>query len=152
MAWCCSTELGAHWKQTHVSALANSEITVGYRHTTWVYDGTFDITTRVEITDTQDNRVAVDQYRDEQILDGNGPTDREGSMVFQADRARGASLATVVIRDDVTGKVSVPETGRFDLTEPEPTLEVIREVRYTDEYRSGVQHREERPQGDARVC
>lgn len=115
-----------------------AEVLIGYRYEAWVHDGTFSITTQVEITDQDGNRVAIDQDVDEQIIDGNGPRSWEGAMGFHASWDPGTYTAEVVIRDDVTEKVSDSATGTFEITKPEPKLEITREERYTDDYDSGV--------------
>jgi len=121
------------------SAPAGSTVLVGYRHTTWVHDGEFAATTEIEIRDSNGNRVAFDRKVDEQFVEGNGPNPWDGAFSFTADWEPGEYTATVVIRDDITDKVSEPAKGTFEITKPEPKLEVISAERYSDTYSSGVQ-------------
>jgi hypothetical protein len=120
------------------SAPAGQEILVGYRHETWVHDSTFKTTIQIEILDQGNNRVAINQDKEDQVVDADGPTMWEGAMGFLADWRPGEYTAEVVIRDDVTGLTSEPGTGTFEITEPEPKLEIIRAERFSGEYDSGV--------------
>lgn len=120
------------------SAPRGSDILIGWREETWVHDGTYATTTQVEILDGQNNRVAVNQDADDQVVNSDGAQEWEGAMSFRADWEPGEYTAEVIVRDDETDMVSEPESGTFEITEPEPKLEIIREERYVGEYDSGV--------------
>lgn len=120
------------------TAPSGSDILIGYRTEIWVHDGQVDTTDEIRIFNSAGNRVAINQDQDAQLTEGNGPQLWEGAMTFTADWEPGEYSAEVIIRDNISGKVSQPETSSFEITRPEPKLEVIRAERYSDTYDSGV--------------
>lgn len=120
------------------SAAQGETIFIGYRHETWVHDGEISITTEVRIFDAQDNRVAIRRNQGEQLVEGNGPQEWENALAFDATWGPGDYVAEVIIRDDVTEEISEPQTGSFQITEPEVKLEVTSSEVYRESYSSGV--------------
>lgn len=92
---------------------------IGFRHETEVHDGTFDITEQVGVFGPDGNRVDLQRFDDEQLLDADGPREWEHALRFDtATWDLGDYRYEVVIRDNVTEKVSETASGRFEVTEP----------------------------------
>lgn len=101
-----------------------SEVAIGdtaniaFRHYTMVHDGTFHVTEQVEVFGPEGKRVAIDQFEDEQLYDLNGVEEWEHYFPLDTeDWEPGRHRAEVIIRDEVTGKVSEPETTEFEVVE-----------------------------------
>lgn len=120
------------------SAPTGTVITIAWREITWVHDGTYDTTAQVEITNRAGNRVAIRQDQLEQLTEGDGLSEWETYMKFDATWAPGEYTATVRVRDNVTDKASGTAEGSFTLTEPEPKLEIVSETRYSGDFDTGV--------------
>lgn len=101
------------------SAPQGTNILIGYRYEVWIHQGTHDLTSQVEILDRDGNRVAINQDTDEQLTDGNGLQVWERALGFQASWEPAQYRAKVILRDNVTGKVSDPGWGTFGITPPE---------------------------------
>jgi len=120
------------------AAPAGTDIWIALRHVTPIHDGTYDATAQVEILNSADDRVAINQHSGEQLVEGDGPREWETSLGFTADWPAGEYRAEAIVRDNVTEKASTPVSGAFKLTQPKPKLEIISESRYSDQYNTGV--------------
>lgn len=119
-------------------ATKGEQITIAARYTSWVHDGTSDETIQVEIYDSAGDRVAFKQDFNNQIVDRSGLSEWEWSLVFDATWEPGEYTAEVVVRDDISGKVSDKGTVTFTLKKPEPKVEILSHQWFEEEYSAGV--------------
>ena len=99
-----------------LSREAGDAITVAFRHLTWIHDGTYHVSEQMRVYDDSGARVDSWFYEDEQLVDGNGPDEWEHAAQFDTTGwDPGEYEAEVIIRDEVTSKVSDPYTETFTL-------------------------------------
>lgn len=91
---------------------------IAFRHYSMVHDGTYHVTEQVQVFGPKGDRVAIDQFEDEQLVDLNGVEEWEHFFPFDTgDWTPGQHTGEVIIRDEVTEKVSEPETTEFEVVE-----------------------------------
>lgn len=108
-----------------VYANAIDEVTIGdyatiaFRHVTPVHDGTLHVFENVNVRSIrEDRRVGLRRFEDEQLTEGDGPQRWEHALSFDTfDWSPGPHRAEVMIRDEITGKVSEPADHEFDVVE-----------------------------------
>lgn len=92
---------------------------IGFRHETEVHDGTFDVTEQVRIFDPNGNRIGHQTFDDEQLASGDGPQEWAHALYFDTSNwDLGQHNYEILIRDNVTNKLSEPATGFFHVNEP----------------------------------
>jgi len=100
------------------SAPVGDLITIAFRHQAFIHEGTFHIFQEGEIYDLgTGDRIDIQNFEDEQVVDGNGYQTWEGSFEFDTtDWETGGYRAEVQLRDEVTSEVSNTESTTFELT------------------------------------
>lgn len=98
----------------------NSQVVVAFGYQIDIHDNRHDITKQIEInriTPGGQSRVYLDSSPDNQLTESSGLQSWEGSFVADSNGwERGEYEATVIIRDEVTGKTSNAGKAKFDLT------------------------------------
>lgn len=92
---------------------------IGFRQEVYIHDGTLHVFEDVEVREQPSgNRVGHRTFEDEQLTDGSGLQMWEHALPFYTDEwSPGEYRARVIIRDEVTGKVSEPAYETFDVVE-----------------------------------
>lgn len=91
-------------------------ILVGMRYSTTIENGAADTTEQVEIYNSEDARVAIEQDSGELLSDTTGTSVIEHALSFDTrDWGIGNFRAAVLVRDNHTGKISPTITFSFDL-------------------------------------
>ncbi|MFA1609874.1 COG1470 family protein [Halobellus rubicundus] len=96
-----------------------ASIVIGYRYSVQVHDGEHDITKQARIFDSSGTRVAQTSSEDQQLVDGEGYQEWEGAFDFETEGwDLGEYEAEVIIKDNISGKVSSKTIGEFSLNSP----------------------------------
>jgi hypothetical protein len=103
---------------------------VGFHYSAMVHDGTVNLTEQVSVYGPENNRVDIDQQTDEQLTDTEGVQEYEHAIAFDtATWDLGSYTYEVLIRDNVTSKVSDTIRGSFQVNSPlsddEATLQSV---------------------------
>lgn len=92
---------------------------IGFRHVSEVHDGTLDVTEQVRVFGPEGNRVGHKSFDDEQLVSGDGPEDWEHALNFDTSTwDRGEHDYEVLIRDNISGKLSEGVRGSFRVNKP----------------------------------
>lgn len=92
---------------------------IGFRYDVVVHDGTLDVTDQVKVFGPSGERVAVKDTRDEQLTEGDGLQTWENAFRFDTSTwERGEYTYQVLIRDNVSNKVSETKQGSFTVNAP----------------------------------
>lgn len=121
-----STSLLSRWddfgdvETNTVDAVGTGAIALlGYRYRVMVHDGTLDITNQMRVFDPDGTRVALDDFNDEQLTDGDGMQTWENVFTFDtSDWDLGTYTTEVLVRDNVSGEVSETLEGEFEVNDP----------------------------------
>lgn len=92
---------------------------IGFRYDVMVHGGTLDVTDQVKVFDPSGERVAIKDTRDEQLTEGDGLQTWENAFYFDTTSwERGEYTYEVLIRDNVSDKVSGTKQGSFTVNAP----------------------------------
>lgn len=96
-----------------------AQAVIGFRHVTEVHDGTYDVTEQVRIFGPDGNRIDQQSFDDEQLVEGVGPQEWEHALYFDTSTwDKGQHDFEVLIRDNVSGKISESAQGSFRVNSP----------------------------------
>lgn len=93
---------------------------IGARYTVFVHDGTFHVTTQVEIyEESTGDRVFIDSYESDQIVDRAGYSEWENAIPFDTSGwDTGEYSAEFTVRDEISREVSDTKSVSFEVVEP----------------------------------
>lgn len=102
--------------ENEISEVTIGEIAwVGFRYRSMIHDDTNHVFEQVEIRH-DGTRVGLQQFEDEQLVDRTGMSLWEHALQFSTDDwSPGQHTAEVLIRDEVTDRVSEPESTEFSV-------------------------------------
>ncbi|WP_435347871.1 hypothetical protein [Haloarchaeobius sp. HRN-SO-5] len=104
------------------SAEVGDEINIAFRFRLWSHDRVAHNTNQVRVYGPAGGSVSVATWDDRQLVDWSGSELWENYAWFDTTGwEAGEYTAEVLIRDEVTGEVSDPETTTFDMEQPTAT-------------------------------
>lgn len=113
------TEFGDVLDKQFSAVGKGAQAIVGFRYQAEVHDGTADYTEQVRIFGPDGNRIDMQQSRDEQLVSGEGYQEWEHALYFDTTTWDfGSYEHEVLIRDNITDKVSETSTGEFQVNRP----------------------------------